>query len=121
MQKRKFEKKIKELGEELELKAVTSKEIRNTRQLERLERKYHIRIKTVKVFEELKQRVGAIAVTQKTAEEKRQIQVKAICFPKIKRQFHRELYQERERSEDDKPGAEELNKFRWSIQDQSLQ
>ena len=115
MQKRKFEKKIKELGEELELKAVTSKEIRNTRQLERLERKYDIRIKT------LKERVAAIAVTQKTAEEKRQIQVKAICFPKIKRQFHRELYQERERSEDDKPGAEELNKFWWSIQDQSLQ
>ena len=54
---------MKELGEELELKAVTSKEIRNTRQLERLERKYDIRIKTVKVFEELKQRVGAIAVT----------------------------------------------------------
>ena len=63
MRKRRLQNKIKELRKDLsQLEASKEKDLSNFRHLERLERKYSIRVKRLNVvFEELNQRITAIA------------------------------------------------------------
>ena len=60
--KRRLQNKIKDLRKDLsQLEASKDKHISNFRHWERLERKYSIRVKSLNVIEELKQRITAIA------------------------------------------------------------
>ena len=80
--------------------------------MEKIERKYSIRVKRLNVvIEELKQKITAIAAKVRRYQEWVDSYRQNILFGKIQRQFYRELDQEEERSDDDQPVAEESKQF----------
>ena len=88
--------------------------------MERLERKYSIRVKGLNVvIEELKKMITAIATKvrryQGRADGYRQNRI----FENNQRQFYRELNQEEERCDDDQPVAQESKQFWGNIWRQS--
>ena len=88
--------KIKELRKDLsQLQASKEKDISNLRHWERLERKYSIRVKRLKVVtEELKQRITAIAAKVRRYQEQVDNYRQNRLFENNQRQFHKELDQE---------------------------
>jgi len=122
MWRRRLQNKIKELRKDLsQLEASKNKEISNLRHWGRLERKYGIRVKTLNVvIEELKQRIVAIAAKVKRYQGRIDRFRQNRMFQNNQRQFYRELNQEGETSNDDKPDAEESKKFWGDIWSQSV-
>ena len=89
-QRKKLENPIKELRKDLsQLKVMKSKISRNGRQQKRLERKYNIRIKTLKVvIEKLEQRETGIKVQEIPGENvKQNVLWKTECFKIIRGNF----------------------------------
>ena len=123
MWRRRLESKIKGLRRDLsQLEAVRSKEVGSLRQWGRLERKYDVNRKTLKVvIEELKQRVTATAAKIRRYQGRIDRFRQNRLFQNNQRQFYRELDQEGERCEDEKPDAEESKAFWKSIWGQSVE
>ena len=105
MWKRRLQNKIKELRKDLsQLEA--SKGISNFRHWERLERKYSIKVKRLSVvIEELKQRITIIAANVRRYQGQVDSYRQNRLFENNQRQVYRELDQEEERCDDDKPVA----------------
>ena len=119
--KRRLQNKIKELRKDLsQLEASKDKDISNFRHWERLERKYSIRVKRLNVvIEELKQRITAIAAKVRRYQGRVDSYRQNRLFENNQRQFYKELDQEKERCDDDKPVAEESKQFWGNIWSQS--
>ena len=115
--KRRLQNKIKELRKDLsQLEASKDKDISNFRHWERLERKYSIRVKRLNVvIEELKQRITAIAAKVRRYQGRVDSYRQNRLFENNQRQFYKELDQEKERCDDDKPVAEESKQFWGNI------
>ena len=80
--------------------------------MERLERKYSIRVKRFDVvIEELKHRITAIAANVRRYQGRVDSYRQNRLFENNQRQFYRELDQEEERCDDDQPVAEESKQF----------
>ena len=80
--------------------------------MERLERKYSIRVKRMNVvIEELKQRFTAIAAKFRRYHGRVDTYRQNRLFENNQRQFYRELDQEEERCDDDLTMAEESKQF----------
>ena len=103
MRRRRLQNKIKELTKDLsQLESSKDKEVSNVRHWQTLERKYSIRVKTMGViFEELKQRIVAIAANIRRYQERVDTSTQNRMFQNNQRQFYRELNQEGESYDDD--------------------
>ena len=121
MWKRRLQNKIKELSKDLcQLEASKDKGVSNSRHWERLERKYSIRVKRLNVvFEELKQRITAIAAKVRRYQGRVDSYRQNRLFESNQMQFYRELHQEEERHDDNPPLAAELKQFWGNIWSQS--
>ena len=88
--------------------------------MERLERKYSIRVKRLNVaIEELKQRITATAAKVRRYQGRVDSYRQNELFENNQRQFYRELDQEEERCDDDQPVAEESKQIWGNIRSQS--
>ena len=88
------------------------KEVSNVGHQQTLERKYSIRVKTSGVvIKEVKQRIIAITTRVRRYHERVDRFRQNRFFQNNQKQFYRELNQEGERCDDDKPDAEESKKF----------
>ena len=80
--------------------------------MERLERKYSIRVKRFDVvIEELKHRITAIAANVRTYQGRVDSYRQNKLFENNRRQFYRELDQEEKRYNDDQPVAADSKQF----------
>ena len=119
MWKRRLQNKIEELRKDLS-KLEALKDINNFRHWERLERKYSIRVKRLNVvIEELKQRITAITAKVRRYQGRVDSYRQNKLLGNNQRQFYRELYQEKERGDDDQSLAEESKQFWGNIWSQS--
>ena len=118
---RRLQNKIKELKKDLsQLEASKYKDISNFRHWERLERKYSITVKKMNVvIEELKQRITATAAKVRRYNGRIDSCRENRLFEDNQRQFYREIDQEEERCDDDKPVAELSKQFWGNIWSQS--
>ena len=121
MWKRMLKNKIKELRKDLsQLQALKDKDISNFRHWERLERKYSIRVKRLNVvIEELKQRITAIGAKVRRYQGRVDSYRQNRLSGNNKRQFYRELDQEKDRGDDDESVAEESKQSWGNIWSQS--
>ena len=105
---KRLQNKIKKLRKDLsQLEASKDKDISNFRHLERLERKYSIRVKRPNVaIEKLNQRITAIAAKVKSYQGRVDGYRQDRIFENNQRQFYRELDQEEERFDDAQPVAD---------------
>ena len=88
--------------------------------MERLERKYSIRVKRLNlVIEEFKQRITVIAAKVRRYQRRVDSYRQNRLFENNQRQFYRELDQEQERCNDDQPVAKESKQFWGKIWSQS--